>query len=177
MFSKIFLSVSFLDTIRYLPGKLSKLSKRFGLELKKGDFPHRFAKHENFTYCGAVPADENYLSFGETKLNDDTLLYLAERRASGKPWNFAEEMYQYNVADVKILRESVERYMEENFDLQNKLMERFGAVNPKNKLPHLHCFTPPYVTLASFSYACLRAFGMHKVKSKMFAVMVKSMSV
>ena len=44
-------------------------------------------------------------------------------------------------------------------------------VNPKNKLKHLHCFTNPYVSLASFSYGCLRAFGINKVKKKMFAVM------
>ena len=69
------------------------------------------------------------------------------------------------------LRQSCERFVEENFNLQRKLIERFGLANPGNKLPHLHCFTPPYVTLASFSYAILRAFGTQKVKNKMFAVM------
>ena len=83
-------------------------------------------------------------------------------------------MYEYNVVDVTVLRQSIERFVEQNFDFQDKLIERFGAVNPKNILPHLHCFTPPYVTLASFSYACLRAFGTHKVKNKMFAVMGKA---
>ena len=78
------LNISFLDSIRYLSGPLKNLSKRFDLKLKKGDFPHRFTKYENFSYCGAVPADEYYSTFGQTTLDEETLAYLAERRASGE---------------------------------------------------------------------------------------------
>ena len=97
-------TVSFLGSIRYLPGKLSNLSKRFDLEVKKGCCPFDFTKRKHFTYCGPVPGDEFYLTFGQTELDVETRSYLAERRASEKPWNFAEELYAYNVDDVRVLR-------------------------------------------------------------------------
>ena len=168
------LNISFLDSIRYLPGPLKNLSKRFCLELSKGDFPHVFTKKENFSYCGPCPADNYFLSFGQTSLDDNTKQYLAERRAANEDWHFGTEMYKYNCADVKILRESCSKFVEQNFSFQEKLIQRFGRVNPKNKLPHLHAFSPPFVTLASFSYGCLRAWGTHKVQNKMFAVMGKN---
>ena len=87
-----------------MPGKLSNLSQRFGLEVTKGCCPHDFTKRENFTYSGPVPGDEYYLTFGQTELDAETRSYLAERRASKKPWNFAEELYVYNVDDVRVLR-------------------------------------------------------------------------
>ena len=98
------LNQNYIDSIRYMPGKLSKLSKRFGLSVKKGDFPHRFTKYANFKYIGDVPSNDNFLSFGQSTLDSATLEYLAERRASGEPWNFAKEMYDYNVSDVAVLR-------------------------------------------------------------------------
>ena len=85
-------TVSFLDSIRYLPGKLSNLSKRFDLEVKKGCCPFDFTKRKHFTYCGPVPGDEFYLTFGQTELDVETRSYLAE------------ELYAYNVDDVRVLR-------------------------------------------------------------------------
>ena len=110
----------------------------------------KFTKKENFTYCGPTPADEYYLTFGQKNLDEETKTYLAERRSSGKPWNFATEMYNYNCLDVRILRQSVERFMEQNFSFQKMLIERFSEVHPKNKLSHLHCFFPTICDIGQF---------------------------
>ena len=139
--------------------------------MKKGHFPFPFCKYNNFKYIGEVPSDENYLSYGQTKLDSATKEYLAERRASGKPWSFSHEMYDYNVSDVQVLRMSCERYLEQSFKFQDKLIDRFGAQNPPKKMSHVNPFTKPFVTLAAFSYAMMRCYGTSKVKDKMYAVM------
>ena len=94
----------------------------------KGSFPHSFTKLKNFRYCGDVPDDSYYLSFGQTKLNDDTLAYLKERRASKVPWNFCTEMYKYCVNDDQILCQGYQMYLLNNFLFQSKLIERWGAI-------------------------------------------------
>ena len=91
-----------------------------------GEFPHGFTKYVNFKHSGGVPDDEYYLSFGQIKLNDDTIKYLDERRASGLPWDFAKEMYDYCISDVEILRQGCQIFLEKNFIFQIKLIERFA---------------------------------------------------
>ena len=80
-------------------------------------------------------------------------------------------MYDYNVSDVQVLRMSCERYLKQSFKFQDKLIDRFGAQNPPNKMFHVHPFTKPFVTLAAFSYAMMRCYGTSEVKDKMYAVM------
>ena len=90
------LNISFLDSIRYLPGPLKNLSTRFDLNVIKGSFPHKFTKYKNFSYRGPVPPDVDFLSFGQTELNEETRSFLAERRASKGVLDFGTEMHQYN---------------------------------------------------------------------------------
>ena len=160
------------DSLRYLSGPLSKLPTRFNLQdLEKGTFPHRFVKFEHFNYVGEVPDDSYYLKFGQIHLDSETALYLQKLRSSGQSWSFSNELLKYTILDVEILRKSVERYLEQNFEFQNKLMNFFGRQNPSSKLPHIHAFTKPYLTLASYSYALLRAYGTAKTKNNMFCIM------
>ena len=151
------------------------MAKRFNLPEEKGSFPHKFTKVENFDYVGKVPNNEFYLNFGEHSLSDNTLEYLSERRNVGTPWSFSEELMKYCILDVTLLQKGCQLYLEQNFEFQKKLIDRFGYQNPQNKLPLIHAFTNPYVTLASFSYACMRAYGMNKVRNKMFTVMGRLM--
>ena len=72
-------------------GSLKKMAERFKLPLKKGSFLHQFVKYSNFNYSGEVPEDSYFLTFGQTKLDDDTLEYLEKRRASGVPWDFVRK--------------------------------------------------------------------------------------
>ena len=103
-----------------------KMAELYQLPVKKGDFPHSFTKFRNLKYCGDVPNDEYYLSFGQSKLSEATLDYLKERRSSGIPWDFCKEMYEYCIADCKILQKGCQLYLEQNFIFQDKLIERFG---------------------------------------------------
>ena len=117
------LNQNYIDSIRYMPGKLANLAKRFGFShiVKKGLFPFRFCKYANFRYIGDVPSNNNFLSPGQSTLDNETLEYLAERRRSKAPWCFSKEMYDYNVSDVVVLRMSCERNLSQSFLFQDKL--------------------------------------------------------
>lgn len=54
--SKIF----FRDSRLHLTGSLSSLAKDFGLESKKGHFPHLFNSIKNYQYNGPIPARKHY---------------------------------------------------------------------------------------------------------------------
>ena len=50
------LHMKVIDSLNFLPMKLSKLPEAFGLEeLKKGWFPHHFNTRENQNYVGPYP--------------------------------------------------------------------------------------------------------------------------
>lgn len=49
------LNLTFLDSLNFIPMKLAKIPKVFGLEeLSKGYFPHLFNTKENQTYVGTL---------------------------------------------------------------------------------------------------------------------------
>jgi hypothetical protein len=55
------LHIKVIDSLNFLPMKLSALPKAFGLtELKKGWFPHYFNSSENQTYVGPFPDAQCY---------------------------------------------------------------------------------------------------------------------
>ena len=95
-----------------------KMAQLFQLPVKKGDYPHSFSKLENLKYEGNVPADNFYLSFGQTKLSSATEDYLKERRSSNEPWNLAKELYEYSISDCQILQKGCQVYLQQNFEFQ-----------------------------------------------------------
>ena len=54
------LAMTVLDSLNFLPMRLSKLADAFGLNTSKGDFPHFFNRDENWNYVGPCPPLEMY---------------------------------------------------------------------------------------------------------------------
>ena len=54
------LNIRLIDSLKFLPMKLSKLSSVFGLKEAKGWFPHHFDKKENWNYIGPYPSREYF---------------------------------------------------------------------------------------------------------------------
>ena len=63
----------------YFKGSLASQSKRFGLPVVKGSFPHKFCQEENFNYLGPVPTDEFFLGLGESTPSPDVSEFLKEQ--------------------------------------------------------------------------------------------------
>ena len=105
--------VRFIDSLSFLPLKLSDLPKAFGLsdsvdsnQLQKWDFPHLFNRRENWCYVGAWPAAEMY----------EPEMMTSEKLRTFWPWhasmanevfNFKKELIAYCSNDVKILSNAI----------------------------------------------------------------------
>ena len=130
-----------IDSLNFLPMKLSQLPKAFGLEeLKKGWFPHYFKKKENQNYMGPYPEARYYgHDFMSEKEREALLEWLSERE--NEVFDFKKEMEEYCRSDVDILRQACMKFRgllmgatgeekEVVNDKGKKEMKWVGAVDP-----------------------------------------------
>ncbi len=139
------LHIKIIDSLNFLPMKLSALPKAFGLnELKKGWFPHFFNTRENQQYVGPYPEPKYYgHNFMSAKERDEFLIWHGSNK--DQEFNFRNEMLQYCRSDVDILRQSCLRFrqlvmtstgveIETTNDRGKKEMKWVGAVDPFNSV-------------------------------------------
>lgn len=105
----------FKDSLSFLNMPLTNFTNTFGLtELKKGWFPHKFSKLENFHYEGTIP-DLHYYEPQDTskdkkKASED---WHAKQVLNGEVWNFKKELLSYCESDVKLLKEGCLKFAED----------------------------------------------------------------
>ena len=101
------LNIRVLDSLKFLPMKLSKLSKAFGLKETKGWFPHYFNLKNNWDYVGPYPDTKFY---GESHMHEDEshefLAWHKEQVNGNNIFNFQKSLEYYCRSDVSILRQS-----------------------------------------------------------------------
>ena len=105
------LNIRLIDSLKFLPMRLSKLSSVFGLKEAKGWFPHHFNKKENWNYIGPYPSRE-YFGFelmNEVESEHFNAWY-QEKVHMQAEFNFQEEIEHYCRLDVNILREACLQY-------------------------------------------------------------------
>jgi len=100
------LNIRLIDSLNFLPMKLSALPKSFGLtELKKGWFPHFFNKDENQHYVGPYPNPEYYgVDYMANKEREDFMRWHDTKK--NEIFDFETEILEYCRSDVDILRQS-----------------------------------------------------------------------
>ncbi|MET0103906.1 MAG: DNA polymerase, partial [Sedimenticola sp.] len=100
------LHIQVIDSLNFLPMKLSALPKAFGLqELKKGWFPHFFNTKDHQHYRGAFPEARHYgHDFMSQEERNALLDWLEEKKT--EIFDFREEMLAYCRSDVDILRQA-----------------------------------------------------------------------
>ena len=134
------LHIKVIDSVNFLPMKLSALPKAFGLEeLKKGWFPHHFNTRENQNHVGPYPVATYYgHDFMGEKERNELLEWLSERK--DEVFDFRKEMLEYCRSDVDILRQACLKFRELLMsatgvqrevinDKGKKEMKWFGAVD------------------------------------------------
>jgi hypothetical protein len=97
------LNMRILDSLNFLPMRLSQLPKAFGVkELSKGWFPHFWNTAENQNYVGPYPPPEAYGA--DSMSTDDRAKFLKwhSQRADDE-FAFEAEMLKYCRSDVYIL--------------------------------------------------------------------------
>ena len=100
------LHIKVIDSLNFLPMKLSALPKTFGLkELKKGWFPHFFNTMDNQQYSGPYPEPKYFgCDFMGTKEREECLSWLESKKDA--IFDFRTEMLDYCRSDVDILRQA-----------------------------------------------------------------------
>ncbi|KAK3913494.1 putative DNA polymerase [Frankliniella fusca] len=102
----------FKDSCLFLGTKLSNLPGCFGIEgVKKGDFPYMFNHPDNYCYIGPMPAKEFY-SIGKMSVKDAQIFeqWHDAQTEAGVIFNFRDEIREYTVNDVRILRLACEKF-------------------------------------------------------------------
>ncbi|XP_020298587.1 uncharacterized protein LOC109862847, partial [Pseudomyrmex gracilis] len=97
----------FIDSINYMPMRLSALPQTFGLRgrVEKGYFPHLFNTLANQSYVGPLPAVECYSPDSmSSKERERFLSWHAEQMRKDAVFDFQREIVRYCRNDVDILR-------------------------------------------------------------------------
>ncbi|KAL5018344.1 hypothetical protein ScPMuIL_004066, partial [Solemya velum] len=100
------LHIKFLDSLCFLPMRLSELPKTFDLrEMKKGWFPHYLNTRENQGYVGDYPDPKYYgIDYMGVKERGSFLEWYGGLR--GQIFDFRQEILEYCRSDVEILRKA-----------------------------------------------------------------------
>ncbi|MCG8048774.1 MAG: DNA polymerase [Candidatus Thiodiazotropha taylori] len=131
------LHIKVIDSLNFLPMKLSALPKAFGLkELKKGWFPHYFNTRKNQQYVGPYPEPHFYgCDFMGSGEREECLGWLDSKK--GTVFDFRKEMLEYCRSDVDILRQACLKFREllmsatgEKLTDEQGKVEWIGAVDP-----------------------------------------------
>ncbi|XP_067678388.1 uncharacterized protein [Haliotis asinina] len=145
------LNIRIIDSLNFLPMKLASLPKAFGLtEVKKGYFPHWFNLKGNQNYVGAFPDPHMYgVDYMGAKYRDAFLSWYSQQRGQ---FDFSEEMKEYCISDVTVLREACLKF-------QQLMMEATGEETEGEITGDL----PPKKTIMGHTMSSLRVVnGFHK---------------
>ncbi|XP_011859145.1 PREDICTED: uncharacterized protein LOC105556661 [Vollenhovia emeryi] len=138
----------FIDSVNYMPMRLSDLPKAFGLRdtADKGIFPHLFNTRANQTYVGPLP-EVRYYSPEQMKPEERErfLTWHAEMTRKNIVFDFQREIIRYCRNDVDILRRACWAF--------RKIFLERGGVCPFEECP----------TIAS---TCMRIFHKNFLREK-----------
>ncbi|XP_075784357.1 uncharacterized protein LOC106731428 [Pelodiscus sinensis] len=148
------LNIRFIDSLNFLPMKLSKLPKAMGFQGVKGYFPHFFNKVENQNYVGHMPDVEAFgVEYMMPEEQKDFLNWHQHRRQN--TFDLQKELRYYCQKDVEILRKACDRFRKEVMRMTKKQIVK----NPgrDNEEVVTKCIDPfQYLTLASICMAMYR---------------------
>ena len=96
-----------IDSLSFIPIPLCDFPKTFGItELKKGFFPHKFNKQENFSYIGTTP-DKSFYGvehFSKKKLEEFNIWY---ESVKDQVFDFKKEILEYCRDDTDLLMKGI----------------------------------------------------------------------
>ncbi|KAE8580551.1 hypothetical protein XENTR_v10024459 [Xenopus tropicalis] len=150
------LGIRFIDSLNFLPMKLSKLPKALGFQDCKGFFPHFFNTAENQNYIGAMPSKEFYGY--EYMMPDEQADFIAWYEANqNNVFDFQYELKKYCIQDVKILKQACACYRDSVIEMTTKTVTKYSSnenVEPTEITYEVDPFE--YTTLASVCMAMYR---------------------
>ncbi|XP_040190087.1 uncharacterized protein LOC120921636 [Rana temporaria] len=113
------LNIRFIDSLNFLPMKLSKLPQAMGFSGSKGFFPHFFNTESNQNYVGAMPGLEHYGMDNMMPGEKAELSAWYEEHKQDR-FHFQEELKAYCKKDVDVLREACQMYRDAIIEMTKK---------------------------------------------------------
>ena len=119
---------TFRDSFLFIPLPLSAFSNTFGIEeYKKGHFPHLMSTPENQTFVGDPGEFPSHKLFGAERMSVtkyNTFLewhtgMCQEYAQKGLRYDYAKELVEYCVSDVKLLKLGVARFQQQISQITN----------------------------------------------------------
>ncbi|KAM4014972.1 uncharacterized protein ACNLHF_001687 [Anomaloglossus baeobatrachus] len=149
------LGIRFIDSLNFIPMKLSKLPQAMGFSGSKGHFPHFFNTEENQNYVGPLPPVKYYGVEYMTASEKTEFIEWYEGHTN-TTFDFKTELKSYCKQDVEILRRSCELYRERVMDMTRKNVKIY-CKREKKKIEVSRCVDPfQLITLASVCMSMYR---------------------
>ncbi|MES9882603.1 MAG: DNA polymerase [Sedimenticola sp.] len=124
------LNIRILDSLNFLPMKLSALPKAFDLEeLQKGYFPHLFNTWGNQSYVGPYPDTQYYGADSMNREDREAFLqWHSQKLEEGAEFNFRQEIEAYCRSDVDILRQACLKFRQLMLEVTENKVDCFQHV-------------------------------------------------
>lgn len=153
-------NIRFIDSHRFIPSSLDSFPKRFphlkGVA-KKGFFPYKFNKEDNYDYSGPYPSEEEYYDEYSSKKKVLEIKQFLETK-KGENFNFKKELHDYLQMDIRVLTLGCCSLIKEFLDFQNELQK------DEQEKKYFFCFNKPFITVPQFIHALWRTHGLkHKL--------------
>ena len=148
--------LTFLDSYKYFPQKLSSLPKRFQLEDEKGYFSHLFNVPEHWNIIRPHPPPLHYYINKQDSAKEkmEKEKWWVEVKNKESKFDFNYDAVEYCKKDVKILMAACTKFLQQTFQFGQQMIDRFGiSSNWRQGLHHLyfHPFCKSIPTLGSYS--------------------------
>lgn len=159
-------NITFLDSMRFIPGSLRGIAESFGCSVSKGDFPHRFNDGKSLDYEGPIPPHEDETDYWCQKFSKNakqqreweqwyqsecekycTCWGEMECTCGKEPWRMRQILFEYCMLDVHVLAEVCRLYREETIGLE--IGDRLPDTEIDWRPPIVDPFT--YMTLAQIT--------------------------
>nr|YP_009487201.1 hypothetical protein [Russula abietina]AWB36103.1 hypothetical protein [Russula abietina] len=111
-------SIEFKDSYLTLLASLDKLTKGFGVEVKKSIFPHLFVNWDSFNYEGEVPSINYFFKINFTDYENYVCSF-------NKNWNLKNEAIKYCNIDCVSLYQVIEKFNHLVFELFSINIHKF----------------------------------------------------
>ncbi|XP_053573371.1 uncharacterized protein LOC128663189 isoform X1 [Bombina bombina] len=133
------LKIRFIDSLNFLPMKLSKLPKALGFKESKGHFPHFFNTGENQNYIGSMPCVDHYgVEYMMLDEKAEFLKWYEENKH--ETFDFQTALKIYCKQDVEVLRLACVCFRESVMDMtwtetikfnkNGELIEDINCIDP-----------------------------------------------
>ncbi|XP_041441312.1 probable DNA polymerase [Xenopus laevis] len=113
------LKMRFIDSLNFMPMKLSKMPEAMGFSGSKGHFPHFFNTEENQNYIGPMP-DIRYYGVDYMMPGEKKEFVEWYQNHKNDTFHFQAELKAYCKQDVEVLRRACECYRDTMMDMTKK---------------------------------------------------------